>query len=225
MPPEAVPIVQRELVNKARLAAKPVIVATQMLESMIKAPVPTRAEVSDVANAILDGADAVMLSGETASGQYPLETVEQMARIIEEVERSARYQSLPEMLIDRSDSTLSTAVARACAAAARQLGLPVIAAYTRSGETVRLISEHRPAARLVAFTPSASARRRMSLYWGVESVLAPVYKTTEEMVAALDNMIRDRGYAKPGDAICIASPSPPDRAGGIGASMMQIQRL
>src|SRR3989441_806820 len=137
MPLERVPLIQKTAIERTNHYGKIAIVATQMLESMIVSPQPTRAEVSDVANAVLDGADSVMLSAETATGAYPVEAVKTMAAIVEEVERSARYQALPDPSLDRGESTFATAVARACAAAAQQLGIGTICVYTRTGETAR----------------------------------------------------------------------------------------
>src|SRR5438132_11529941 len=140
LPLERVPLIQKTGIERTNYHGKIAIVATQMLESMIVSPQPTRAEVSDVANAILDGADAVMLSAETATGAHPVEAVRTMAAIIEEVERSARYQALPEAILDRGESTFATAVAKACAAAAGQLGIGTICVYTRTGEAVIIAS-------------------------------------------------------------------------------------
>src|SRR5207248_7708386 len=167
MPLERVPLIQKTGIERTNYHGKIAIVATQMLESMIVSPQPTRAEVSDVANAILDGADAVMLSAETATGAHPVEAVRTMAAIIEEVERSARYQELPEAILDRGESTFATAVAKAAAAAAGQLGIGTICVYTRTGETARQIGEYRPPARILAFTASQQAYQRVALYWGV----------------------------------------------------------
>src|SRR5205823_2395808 len=201
------------------------IVATQMLESMIVSPSPTRAEVSDVANAILDGADSVMLSAETATGAHPVAAVTTMAAIIEEVERSARYQALPEATLDRGESTFATAVAKACAAAAGQLGIGTICVYTRTGETARQVAEYRPQARIVAFTASLEAHRRMALYWGVTSRrVAKPFESTDEMIANVAQTLVGAGEAMRGEAVVIASAVPPNRP-TFGASMMQIHRL
>src|SRR6267143_4222211 len=184
MPLERVPLIQKTAIERTNYYGKIAIVATQMLESMIVSPQPTRAEVSDVANAVLDGADSVMLSAETATGAHPVEAVKTMAAIIEEVERSARYQSLPGPTLDRGESTFATAVAKACAAAAGQLGIGTICVYTRTGETARQVAEYRPQAKIVAFTASEVAYRRMALYWGVTARRVPkAFDTTDEMIA------------------------------------------
>ena len=225
MPLERVPLIQKTAIERTNYYGKIAIVATQMLESMIVSPQPTRAEVSDVANAVLDGADAVMLSAETATGAYPVEAVRTMAAIVQEVEGSARYQALPEAALDRGESTFATAVARACAAAASQLGIGTICVYSRTGETARQIAEYRPQARIVAFTASEVAYRRMALYWGVSArrVKKP-FETTDELIATIAQTLVGAGEAMRGEAIVIASAVPPNRP-TFGASMMQIHRL
>ena len=225
MPLERVPLIQKSTIERTNYYGKIAIVATQMLESMIVSPQPTRAEVSDVANAVLDGADAVMLSAETATGAWPVQAVETMARIVKEVEGSARYQGMPEAILDRGESTFATAVAKACAAAAGQLGIGTICVYTRTGETARQIAEYRPQARIVAFTASEVAYRRMALYWGVTArrVNKP-FETTDEMIASIAQSLVGAGEAMRGEAIVIASAVPPNRQ-TFGASMMQIHRL
>ena len=225
MPLERVPLIQKTAIERTNYYGKIAIVATQMLESMIVSPQPTRAEVSDVANAVLDGADSVMLSAETATGAHPIEAVTTMAAIVEEVERSARYQAMPEANLDRGESTFATAVARACAAAAQQLGIGTICVYTRTGETARQIAEYRPQAKIVAFTASEVAYRRMALYWGVSArkVRKP-FETTDEMISAIAQTLVGAGEAMRGEAVVIASAVPPNRP-TFGASMMQIHRL
>src|SRR5207247_7233550 len=143
-------LIQKSAIERTNHYGKIAIVATQMLESMIVSPQPTRAEVSDVANAVLDGADSVMLSAETATGAHPIAAVTTMAAIVEEVERSARYQSLPDPTLDRGESTFATAVAKACAAAAQQLGLGTICVSTRPRGTAGPLAAHRPPRQLVA---------------------------------------------------------------------------
>ena len=225
MPLERVPLIQKMIIDRTNVYGKLAIVATQMLESMIVSPQPTRAEVSDVANAILDGTDAVMLSAETAAGKYPIEAVRTMARIVEEVERSSRYLTLPQTPIDQHESSFATAVARACTAAAAQLGIGTICVYTRTGETARLVAEYRPQARIVAFTASEQAYRRMALYWGVNArrVTKP-YESTDEMILDIAQTLLASREAMRGEAVVIASAVPPNRA-TFGASMMQLHRL
>jgi pyruvate kinase len=225
LPLERVPLIQKHGIERTNFYGKIAIVATQMLESMIVSPQPTRAEVSDVANAILDGADAIMLSAESATGAHPVEAVRTMATIVEEVERSPRYQALPGAELSRGESTFATAVARACAAAAGQLGIGTICVYTRTGETARQIAEYRPTARIVAFTASTEAYRRMGLYWGVTARRVPKpFESTDEMISNVAQTLVGSGEAMRGEAIVIASAVPPNRP-TFGASMMQIHRL
>src|SRR6267378_4329333 len=225
MPLERVPLIQKTGIERTNYHGKIAIVATQMLESMIVSPQPTRAEVSDVANAILDGADSVMLSAETATGAHPVAAVTTMAAIIEEVERSARYQALPEAILDRGESTFATAVAKAAAAAAGQLGIGTVCVYTRTGETARQIAEYRPQARILAFTASQQSYQRMALYWGVTARRVPKpFESTDEMIANIAQTLVGSGDAMRGEAVVIASAVPPNRP-TFGASMMQIHRL
>src|SRR5216684_1052961 len=191
MPLERVPLIQKTAIERTNYYGKITIVATQMLESMIVSPQPTR--------------DAVMLSAETATGAHPIEAVKTMSAIVEEVERSARYQALPEAILDRGESTFATAVAKACAAAAGQLGIGTICVYTRTGETARQVAEYRPQARIVAFTASDVAYRRMALYWGVTARKVPrAFDTTDEMIANIAQTLVGAGEARRGEAIAIA---------------------
>ena len=225
LPLERVPLIQKMAIERTAAHGKISIVATQMLESMIVAAQPTRAEVSDVANAILDGAGAVMLSAETATGAHPIEAVKTMATIVEEIERSARFAARPVPEIDRIDSNFATAVAKACAAAASQLGIGTICVYTRTGETARLIGEYRPQARIIAFTASETAYQRMALYWGVSARRLPgQFESTDDMIQTIANSLVAAGEAMRGEAVVIVSAVPPNRP-TFGASMMQIHRL
>ena len=164
MSPEKVPVVQKRIISKARNALIPVITATQMLDSMQKNPRPTRAEASDVANAIFDGSDALMLSGETAAGLYPLESVEMMDRIITEAEASVITLPRPAR---SGDLQINEAIAEAICHAAEELNLKVVAVFTESGSSAGLVSKYRPRAPIVAFSPLQETRRRLSLFWGV----------------------------------------------------------
>ena len=223
-PLRKVPLLQKELIERANSQGRIVIVATQMLESMIDRPVPTRAEVSDVANAVLDGTDAVMLSAETASGRYPVEAVRTMAEILEEVEQAPRYLA-HEGALEQKGSTVTTAVARAAAAASKQLDLKVIAVYTRSGELARMLSDYRPHASIIAYTPRPEVCRRMAALWGVTPRLAPEpFRTTDFMVQFLMKDLLERGFARKGETVALVGPTPPDRPKH-GASMMQVAEL
>ncbi|HLV60099.1 MAG TPA: pyruvate kinase [Fredinandcohnia sp.] len=221
MPLERVPLIQKMLIERTNALGKIAIVATEMLESMVHSPRPTRAEVSDVANAILDGADAVMLSAETASGAYPVEAVKTMAAIISDVERSQRYRELKPHNLARSDS-FASAVARACCAAAEQLGLNAIVACTQTGRSARLVAEHRPDARIIGLTPLPESLRRMALYWGVIPVLIPTYETPEEMLRLVSDVLIREGWANRGDAVVISSGVPNQPA---STNLMTIHRL
>jgi len=221
MPLERVPLIQKMLIERTNAVGKIAIVATEMLESMVHAPRPTRAEVSDVANAILDGADAVMLSAETASGAYPVEAVKTMAAIISDVERSQRYRELKPHNLARSDS-FASAVARACCAAAEQLGLNSIVACTQTGRSARLIAEHRPEARIFGLTPLKESYRRMALYWGVIPIMCPTYETPEEMLQIVSDVLVREGWARKGDAVVISSGVPNQP---MSTNLMTIHRL
>ncbi len=219
MPLERVPLVQKRCVQAAREQAKPVIVATQMLDSMIGASRPTRAEASDVANAVLDGADAVMLSGETSVGRYPVEAVATMARIIgaaeEDLGRVPRVVSEP--------TTISGAIARAAASVGATVGASALVAFTQSGSTARLLAEHRSPIPLLAFTPVADVRSQLTLTWGVETFLVPSVQHTDEMVRQVDSAMLDLGRMQPGEYVTIVAGSPPATSGSTNA--MRVHRL
>lgn len=209
LPPERVPLIQKDAIRRANAKGKLTIVATQMLESMTTNARPTRAEASDVANAILDGGDAVMLSGETAAGKYPVETVRMMSRIIVETEtvRQARINVRPaENTIARLDGSL--AIARAAQVAARELNLPLIACFTVSGLTPRLIKSFRPKRRILAFTPSIQTWRKMALFWGVEPIMVPATYDTDRLISQVEQTVVENGYAKLGDVVLIAMGHP-----------------
>jgi pyruvate kinase len=221
-PLRKVPLIQKEIVGRCNHHGRLVIVATQMLESMIERSVPTRAEVSDIANAVLDGADAVMLSAETASGKHPIEAVRCMAEVLEEVDSSARFQALPESALAREGSSVVTALARAAAAAARQLKLTAIAVHTRSGDFARTLSSYRPAVPIVAYTAREDVYRRSAALWGVQPRLLPApFSSTDALVKALCQDLLARGVARRGEAVAVLSATPPDQP-GYGASMLQV---
>lgn len=221
LPLERVPLIQKMLIERTNAMGKIVIVATEMLESMITEARPTRAEVSDVANAILDGTDAVMLSAETASGSHPVEAAATMAAIVEEVERSQRFRSLKPHNLARSDS-FSSAVARASCAAAEQLGLDSIIACTQTGRAARLVSEHRPSARIFALTPLEETYRRMALCWGVIPLMIPSYNSSDEMLQVVTEVLLREKYGKKGDAVVISSGVPNQP---MSTNLMTIHRL
>ncbi|TDT87995.1 pyruvate kinase [Azorhizobium sp. AG788] len=208
IPHEEVPGRQKELVRACRLAAKPVIVATQMLESMVNAPTPTRAEASDVATAIYDGADAVMLSAESATGSYPVEAVTMMDRIISATERHKLYRSFISASALDPEQSPPHAVAAAGAGLAETIGAKAIVGYTSSGTTVARIARQRPALPIVALTPNLAVARRASLMWGVHSVPSQDVTTYEEMVATARKALVDENFGGPGDLAVVVAGIP-----------------
>ncbi|MWB97052.1 pyruvate kinase [Agromyces seonyuensis] len=206
LPLEAVPIVQKRAVEIARRLAKPVIVATQMLESMTHSPVPTRAETSDVANAVLDGADAVMLSGETSVGEYPVVTVQTMARIVESTERHGLDRVPP---LGTKPRTQSGAITLAGADIAEFVGAKYLCVFTETGESARRMARLRSPIPILAFTPEQAILRRMSLFWGVESFVVGRVTHTDQMVAQVDEVLVKSGRVQEGDPVVIISGSPP----------------
>jgi pyruvate kinase len=219
-PLEDVPFLQKRVIDKARRNAKPVIVATQMLESMITNPRPTRAEASDVANAVLDGADAVMLSGETSVGEYPIETVETMARII----TSTEDHELAKMAaIDWQPITRGGVIAKAAAEVADRIDARYLVAFTQSGDSARRMSRYRGRIPLLAFTPVAKVRSQLSLTWGVETFQTVDVEHTDEMVRQVDEALLEIGRVQEGDQVVIIAGSPPGIPGSTNA--MRIHRM
>ena len=213
IPPEDVPGRQKELVGAARLAAKPVVVATQMLESMVAAPTPTRAEASDVATAIYDGADAVMLSAESAVGAHPLEAVEMMDRIIRRTERHELYRSIIDASQSAEEKTAPHAVAALAADLAGAIQASAIVAFTSSGTTASRIARKRPNVPILAITPNLSVARHMSLLWGAHSVLSEDVHSYEQMVSEAVKVARQQEFAEPGDTAVIVAGVPFGEAG------------
>ncbi len=213
IPHEEVPGRQKELVRACRLAVKPVIVATQMLDSMVNAPTPTRAEASDVATAIYDGADAVMLSAESASGAFPVEAVEMMDRIIRSTEQHKLYRSIIDASDPGEEQTAPHAVAAAAADLAEVIHASTIVAYTSSGTTAARIARRRPAVPILAITPHAAVSRRLSLLWGAHSVLSADIHTYEEMVERALGFAKEEGFAKPNDQMVVVAGIPFAKAG------------
>jgi len=205
MPLEQVPLVQKRAVELARRSAKPVIVATQVLESMISAPRPTRAEASDCANAVLDGADAVMLSGETAMGAFPIEAVRTMARIIENTEEFGAERMAP---LGSSPHTRGGAITRAAAEIGETMGVKYLVTFTQSGDSARRMSRLRSSIPLLAFTPVTTVRNMLSLSWGVQSYEVASVEDTDEMVTQVDQTLRANGLAEFGDYVVIVSGAP-----------------
>ncbi|MET9295966.1 pyruvate kinase [Streptomyces sp. NPDC003077] len=223
MPLEAVPIVQKRAIKLARRNAKPVIVATQMLDSMIDNSRPTRAEASDVANAVIDGTDAVMLSGETSVGKYPTETVRTMSRIVRAAEEDILAKGLSPLAERSKPRTQGGAVARAAAEMGDFLGAKFLVAFTQSGDTVRRLSRYRSPIPLLAFTPEPATRSQLNLTWGVETFLGPRVNSTDEMVAQVDEMLLRLGRCERGDLVIITAGSPPGVAGS--TNLVRVHRI
>ncbi|MFD4727461.1 pyruvate kinase [Streptomyces seoulensis] len=213
MPLEQVPIVQKRAVKLAKRNAKPVIVATQMLESMIDSARPTRAEASDVANAVLDGADAVMLSAETSVGHYAVETVCTMAKIVAAAEEEMLAKGLPPLTERNKPRTQGGAVARAAAEMGDFLGARFLVAFTQSGDTARRLSRYRSPIPVLAFTPDPATRSQLSLTWGVETFLGPHVDSTDAMVDQVDELLLRYARCKKGDTVVITAGSPPGEPG------------
>jgi pyruvate kinase len=220
MPLEQVPLVQKQAIGLCRQAAKPVIVATQMLESMIEHSRPTRAEASDVANAVLDGADAVMLSGETSVGRYPVQTVATMARIIDAVESDENTSAPP---LQHAPRTQGGAIAQAAIEVATRLGACALVSFTETGDTARRLARHHCRIPLLAFTPDPAVRSRLALSWGVETYVTPAVAHTDEMVGAVQDAMLANGRGRPGDLVVVVAGSPPSTPGS--TNMLRVHRL
>ena len=214
LPLEQVPMVQKRAVHLARRAAKPVIVATQVLDSMITLPRPTRAEASDCANAVLDGADAIMLSGETSVGKYPLEAVRTMARIIQTTE-SEGLGRIPQLA--NLPSTRPGAVTHAAATVGDLLNLKYLVAFTASGDSARRMSRLRCRIPLLVFTPDPAVRSQLALTWGVETFLTAAVDHTDDMVAQVDELLLETGHCTVGDQVVMVFGSPPGVRGSLNA--------
>jgi pyruvate kinase len=208
MPLEKVPGVQKQMTRAARRAGKPVIVATQMLESMIGNPVPTRAEVSDVATAIFEGADAIMLSAESASGKFPSEAVATMNRIAEEVESDPTYEGIVHAQRNEPEATGADAIAAAAREIAETLDLPAIVCWTSSGATGLRMARERPASPIVAISPNLSTGRKLSLVWGVHCVVAQDARDQDDMVERACRISFTDGFSKAGQRIIIVAGVP-----------------
>lgn len=206
LPLEQVPLVQKRAVELARRWAKPVIVATQMLESMIHASIPTRAETSDVANAVLDGADALMLSGETSVGEFPVETVATMAKIIESTEENG-LDRIPSL--GTRPHTHAGAVSLAGLEIAELLGSKFVCVFTESGDSMKRISRLRSSVPVLSFTPNEETRNRLALVWGARTYLVPSVDHTDAMFAQVDETVLAEGLCQPGDEVVVVAGTPP----------------
>lgn len=209
MPPERVPILQKQIIEQANACGKLVIVATQMLESMMHEPRPTRAEASDVANAVIDGTDVVMLSGETAVGEFPVETVGMMARIVEEAERSGRHGDLlGHPIAQCATPTHAHAISHAAREIAHDMELKAIVAFSQSGFTARLIAKDRPRVPILAVTPDEVVYQRTGLLWGVTPVLGPLAGDTDGMIRLVERELVAQGHLAAGDLVVIMGGMP-----------------
>jgi pyruvate kinase len=219
LPLERVPLVQKRAIQIARENAKPVIVATQMLDSMIGNARPTRAEASDVANAVLDGADAVMLSGETGVGRYPIESVETMSRIVEAAEVGS--SNIPPL--NHVPRTKRGVLSYAARDIGERLEAKALAAFTQSGDTIRRLARLHTCLPLLAFTPEPPVRNQLALTWGTETFLVPRVESTDAMVRLVDQAMLSIGRYQPGDLVVIVAGSPPATEGS--TNLIRVHRL
>jgi pyruvate kinase len=223
LPIAQVPIVQKQLLELAGWMARPSITATQMLDSMVHSSRPTRAEVADVANAILDGTDAVMLSQETAIGEYPVDAVAMMAAVALQAEAIAPYERWNETRVRRSESDPAYTIAHSLCDAARELTLDALVIPTLSGRSARLVSAHRPTVPIYALSPGRETVRRCSLMWGVQAASMPRHETTEELIADAARRVLELGWCQRGQRVGITAGLPSGRPGT--TSLFQIQVL
>ncbi len=224
MRPEKVPLIQKGIIRKCNLAGKPVITATQMLESMIESPRPTRAETSDIANAILDGTDAVMLSGETAIGRYPVNAVTVIHQVALDVEKDASMRDKARILFETGGLRLQPeAIGRAACRTAEEVDAVAILAFTQTGSTAALVAKFRPPVPIYAVTPSASVQRRMALYSGVSSFLVAIAGNTEEQICTVEKTVLEHGALQKGDMVVITMGSPVSAPGT--TNLMKVHRL
>ncbi|HUM08615.1 MAG TPA: pyruvate kinase [Acidocella sp.] len=223
LPPEEVPIAQKRIIRAAQLRGKPVVVATQMLESMISAPAPTRAEASDVAAAVYDGADAVMLSAESAAGQYPREAVNMMDRIVARVERDEDWRKTLDAKRPAPEKSSADAIAAAAVQVAHTIGAQAIVALTESGATALRVAREKPDCPVLGLTTSLAVARRLAAVWGVHAVATEVMHSMTQAVEHALKLARTEGFAKKGDEIVIVAGIPFGRAGTTNA--LRVARL
>lgn len=213
IPTEDVPVVQKMIIEKCNAAGKPVITATQMLDSMIKNPRPTRAEASDVANAIFDGTDAIMLSGETANGNYPVETVETMSKIAERAEKAINYEEKLKKRRRTHIPNVPNAISLATCNTAMDLNAAAIITATQSGHTAKIVSNYRPECPIIAVTPYWNVARKLALNWGVFPIVAEKVESTDELIEKSVGIARETGYVRNGDLVVIAAGIPANYVG------------
>jgi pyruvate kinase len=207
LPLERVPLIQKEVIDKARKAGKPVIIATQILDSMTDRPIPTRAEVSDIANAILDGADALMVTGETAMGKFPERVIKVLTRVIEETESSINYQ---DYYIARGKKHLNTAqaISHAACSVAYDQNIKILITMTHSGSTARMVSRYRPAARIIAMTPIEEISRQLSIVWGITPIVINEYNSSGEIQDVANAVLSREEILKKGEKYVITGGVP-----------------
>ena len=222
IPIETVPIVQKRIIAECNRASKPVVTATQMLESMILSSRPTRAEVTDVANAILDGTDAVMLSGETAIGRYPTEAVRMMAEIAREAERAYPHAALRDRRLDDAEPAIAASIAEAATRASAELEIPYIVTGTTTGNTAHHIAAFRPQARIVALTPDPVVARRLALVWGTESLVIDRYDSIDVLLYMTQREMVRAGLVSAGDLIAFTTGIP---VGAGGTNVLKIHQI
>ena len=222
VPIETVPIIQKTIIAKCNRASKPVVTATQMLESMIASPRPTRAEATDVANAILDGTDAVMLSAETALGAFPTEAVRTMSEIAREVEKYYPHASLRDRRLENFEPTIASSIAEAATRASAELKIPYIVTGTTTGNTAHHIAAFRPQARIVALTPDARVARRLALVWGTESLLIDTYASIDVLLYMTERQMVREGLVGSGDLIAFTTGMP---VGSGGTNVLKIHQI
>lgn len=223
IPTERVPLAQKEMIKKCNIAGKSVITATQMLDSMMRNPRPTRAEANDVANAVLDGTSAVMLSGETASGKYPLNAVKVMREIVEVTEDSINYQELLEKQISEISTSVTNAIGKSTCTIAQDLSAKAIITATTSGSTTRAISKFRPKSTIIAATTSERVRRQLALTWGAVSILVPALNTTDEVFKnSIDRVIEEK-LVEEGDVVVITAGVPVGLSGS--TNLIKVQTI
>ena len=223
LPPEMVPAVQKRIINRASAMRVPVITATQMLESMTVHPRPTRAEASDVANAVIDGTDALMLSGETATGHYPVKAVEMMARIISVTERTQHAVGFNKVWDRPEVLDVPEAICETVAHMTAELDLKAVAVFTQSGSSARLISKYRPRVPVFAFSPFENVLRRTALYWGVAPVHMRRLQSTDKMVEAAADRLREMGIVSQGDFIAVIAGNPIAKRGS--TNILKVHRI
>ena len=225
IPPEQVPLIQKRIIRACNAAGKPVITATQMLESMISNPRPTRAETSDVANAILDGTDAIMLSGETAAGAYPVEAVRLMVRVAADIENDPQLwpRTYERLTGTGSYRYLPEAIGQAACRVAEMVGAAAILAFTQTGSTAALVAKYRPQLPVFAVTPTQSVRRRMALYRSVRSLRVDIEGDTEAQIRSVEQAVLEAGVLQRGDVVVITMGSPVSDAGT--TNLLKVHRL